>query len=39
MLTRRINFRLYPTQQQSTKLVEWKRLHCYLYNAALADRR
>lgn len=39
MLTRRINFRLYPTQQQSTQLFEWKRLHCYLYNAALADRR
>lgn len=39
MLTRRITFRLYPTKQQSAKLFEWKRLHCYLYNAAVADRR
>jgi putative transposase len=39
MLTRRVNFRLYPTQQQTAKLLEWNRLHCYLYNAALADRR
>ena len=39
MLTRRITYRLYPTRQQAAKLFEWKRLHCYLYNAALADRR
>lgn len=39
MLTRRIPYRLYPTEQQTEKLFEWKRLHCYLYNAALADRR
>ncbi|MGB3297678.1 MAG: transposase [Phormidesmis sp.] len=39
MLTRRTTFRLYPNEQQAAKLFEWKRLHCYLYNAALADRR
>ncbi|MGB3299147.1 MAG: transposase [Phormidesmis sp.] len=39
MLTRRVTYRLYPTKQQTDKLFEWKRLHCYLYNAALADRR
>lgn len=39
MLTRRTTFRLYPTKQQTEKLFDWKRLHCYLYNAALADRR
>ncbi|MBE9064463.1 RNA-guided endonuclease TnpB family protein [cf. Phormidesmis sp. LEGE 11477] len=39
MLTRRTTFRLYPSKQQTAKLFEWKRLHCYLYNAALADRR
>lgn len=39
MLTRRVTYRLYPTKQQTEKLFEWKRLHCYLYNAALADRR
>ncbi len=39
MLTRRITYRLYPTKRQDSKLFEWKRLHCYLYNAALADRR
>lgn len=39
MLTRRTTFRLYPTAQQAQKLDDWKRLHCYLYNAALADRR
>ncbi|MCG8361844.1 MAG: transposase [Pseudanabaenales cyanobacterium] len=39
MLTRRTTFRLYPTPSQEAKLYEWRRLHCYLYNAAIADRR
>ena len=39
MVTRRITFRLYPTKQQLEKLFEWRRLHGYLYNAAIADRR
>lgn len=39
MLTRRTTFRLYPSKAQQQQLREWKRLHCYLYNAALADRR
>ncbi|CAN1212979.1 Putative transposaseS891/IS1136/IS1341 family protein [Tumidithrix helvetica PCC 7403] len=39
MLTRRIPYRLYPTKAQEQTLYEWRRLHCYLYNSALADRR
>ena len=39
MITRRVTFRLYPTKQQLERLFEWRRLHCYLYNAAIADRR
>ncbi|BAU14364.1 putative transposaseS891/IS1136/IS1341 family protein [Leptolyngbya sp. NIES-3755] len=39
MLTRRITFRLYPKPVQEAKLFEWRRLHAYLYNSALADRK
>jgi putative transposase len=39
MVTRRNTYRLYPTKAQEQKLYEWRRLHCYLYNSALADRR
>ncbi len=39
MLTRRTTFRLYPTPAQSAQLFEWRRLHAYLYNAALSNRR
>ncbi|EDX82637.1 transposase, IS605 family [Synechococcus sp. PCC 7335] len=39
MLTRRTTFRLYPTPAQSAQLFEWRRLHAYLYNAAMANRR
>lgn len=39
MLTRRTTFRLYPTPAQEHQLFEWRRLHAYLYNAALANRR
>jgi len=39
MLTRRVTYRLYPSQEQDKQLHEWRRLHCHLYNAALADRR
>ncbi|MGB3301003.1 MAG: transposase [Phormidesmis sp.] len=39
MLTRRTTFRLYPTAAQKAQLFEWRRLHAYLYNAALANRR
>jgi putative transposase len=38
MVTRRVTFKLYPTQQQAAKLFEWRRLHCYLYNACLEHR-
>lgn len=39
MLTRRTTFKLYPTPTQECQLFEWRRLHAYLYNAALANRR
>lgn len=39
MVTRRITYRLYPSKSQEKALYEWRRLHCYLYNSALADRR
>ena len=38
-ITRRITFRLYPKPAQEQKLYEWKRLHCYLYNACVEHRR
>ena len=39
MVTRRTAFRLYPNSAQEKMLYEWRRMHCYLYNSALADRR
>ncbi len=39
MLTRRTTFRLYPKPAQEAQLLEWRRLHCYLYNSAVADRK
>lgn len=39
MLTRRIIFRLYPSGAQEQKLFEARRLHAYLYNAALGNRK
>ncbi len=39
MATRRVTFRLYPNKSQTEKLHSWRRLHCYLYNAALSNRR
>lgn len=39
MVTRRTTFRLYPTRQQEKILHEWRRLHCLLYNSAVADRK
>jgi putative transposase len=38
-VTRRVTFRLYPKSAQEKKLFEWKRLHCYLYNACVEHRR
>ncbi len=37
--TRRVTFRLYPNKSQTEKLHNWRRLHCYLYNGALSNRR
>jgi putative transposase len=39
MLTRRATFRLYPNEAQTAKLLEWRKMHCALYNAALANRK
>ncbi|MEN8447126.1 MAG: transposase [Cyanobacteria bacterium J06555_13] len=39
MLVRRITFKLYPNATQARQLLEWRRLHCYIYNAAVANRR
>ena len=39
MVTRRITYRLYPTASQEQTLYGCRRLHTYLYNSALADRR
>lgn len=39
IVTRRITYRLYPTRQQEQKLFYWRRLHCLLYNAAVANRQ
>jgi putative transposase len=38
-VTRRVTFCLYPKPAQEKKLFEWKRLHCYLYNACVENRR
>lgn len=38
MLTRRITYRLYPSTSQLDKLFYWRRLHAYVYNAAVSNR-
>lgn len=39
LATRRITFKLYPSKSQADKLHWARRMHCGLYNAALANRR
>jgi putative transposase len=39
MVTRRTTFRLYPNAAEEKALYEWRRMHSYLYNSAIADRR
>ena len=39
MLTRRITFRLYPSKTQEQKMLWARRMHAYLYNAAVANRK
>lgn len=39
IVTRRITYRLYPNRQQEQTLFYHRRLHCLLYNAAVANRR
>lgn len=39
MLTRRITFRLYPSPVQEQKMFYSRRLHAYLFNAAVSNRK
>jgi len=39
LLIRRQTFRLYPNKAQTAKLFEARRLHAYLYNACIENRR
>ncbi|MFQ3612289.1 MAG: transposase [Cyanobacteriota bacterium] len=39
MVTRRTTFRLYPIAAQEKVLHQWRKLHCLLYNSAVADRK
>ena len=39
MPTRRITYRLYPSVESSRKLHRARKMHCELYNAAIANRR
>ena len=38
MERRKVTFKLYPNARESDRLAGWVRLHCELYNAALAER-
>ncbi|WP_413160591.1 RNA-guided endonuclease InsQ/TnpB family protein [Capilliphycus salinus ALCB114379] len=39
MVTRRITYRLYPNRRQESLLHWARRMHCCLYNAAVANRK
>ncbi len=39
MVTRKINYRLYPNKQALSQLHWGRRMHCCLYNAAIANRK
>jgi putative transposase len=39
MVTRRITYRLYPNRRQDAQLHWSRRMHCCLYNAAVANRK
>ncbi len=39
MAVRRQTFRLYPNKAQERALFDARRLHCYLYNAAVSERK
>ncbi len=39
MATKQILFQLYPNKTQETKLHYWRKLHCLLYNAGVANRK
>ncbi|XWK90349.1 MAG: transposase [Phormidium sp.] len=38
-INRRVTFRLYPSATQERQMLEWRKLHCWVYNQAIADRR
>jgi putative transposase len=39
LINRKVSYRLYPTPRQEAALLETKRLHQQLYNAAIQERR
>ena len=39
MAIKRVTFRLYPNKAQNNQLHYWKKLHCYLYNACVYQRK
>jgi putative transposase len=39
MATKQVIFRLYPNKNQEKQLHFWRKLHCLLYNAGVANRR
>ena len=39
LVTRRITYRLYPSKSQKTQLHWARRMHCCLFNAAVANRK
>lgn len=38
MQRRKVTFKLYPNSKELARLEQWCKLHCELYNAALAER-
>jgi putative transposase len=39
MATKQVIFQLYPNKTQGAKLHYWRKLHCLVYNAAVANRK
>ncbi|TVQ45361.1 MAG: hypothetical protein EA365_07960 [Gloeocapsa sp. DLM2.Bin57] len=39
MAIKQVIFQLYPNKAQEAKLHYWRKLHCLLYNAAVANRK
>lgn len=39
MTIKQVEFKMYPNKEQVKQLHYWRRLHCYLYNACVANRK